>query len=359
MKKRTPKQKKPVFLYFVITVLTIALIALGALTLLSMAKLNELQLRLTQLHQTVQELSASAELLTEQANTLALEESAPQDNNTPEPPPSSEAESQEEGMLSPSQGTTFTDNTDSNMDNLLSQIQQYLPQNNGIWSVYVCDLVKDSEGVINEHPMQAASLIKLFIMGAVYEKYETLSAQYGSETLDSYLRPMITVSDNDAANTLVSYLGNGDSAAGMAAVNSFCQAHGYTSTSMGRLLLQSNEYGDNYTSATDCGRFLREIYQINAGTAVNATLSHADAMFSLLQQQERRNKIPAAMPDGVQVANKTGELGNVENDAGIIYNTANDLIICFMSENLSATGDAQNVIAQNARSIYGYYNETA
>ena len=170
---------------------------------------------------------------------------------------------------------------------------------------------------------------------------------------------MITVSDNDAANTLVNMLGGGDDSAGMDVVNAFCQAHGYTSTSMGRLLLHSNENGDNYTSVNDCGHFLKEIYQINAGTAEKPTLSHADAMYSLLKMQERRNKIPADMPEGVSVANKTGELDNVENDVGIIYNTAKgiDLVVCFMSQNLSSTGNAQETIAQDSRMIYGYYNE--
>ena len=73
--------------------------------------------------------------------------------------------------------------------------------------------------------MQAASLIKLFIMGAVYENYDSLSQQYGSATLDSYLTPMITVSDNDAANSLVSCLGSGDSTTGTQKVNSFCQSY--------------------------------------------------------------------------------------------------------------------------------------
>ena len=40
----------------------------------------------------------------------------------------------------------------------------------------------------------------------------------------------------------------------------------------------------------------------------------------LLAAQTRRNKIPAQMPSGVSIANKTGELSDVENDAGIIYN---------------------------------------
>ena len=48
--------------------------------------------------------------------------------------------------------------------------------------------------------------------------------------------------------------------------------------------------------------------------------------------QQRKNKIPAQLPEGVGTANKTGELDTVENDAAIIYDTAKgiDLVVCFM-----------------------------
>ena len=268
--------------------------------------------------------------------------------------------SDDDGPISPSHGSSAFDNkSDEKMDTLVSQVQSKLPVSNGSWSVYICDLSGGSEATINDSPMQAASLIKLFIMGAVYENYDSLSQQYGSATLDSYLTPMITVSDNDAANSLVSCLGSGDSTAGMQKVNSFCQSHGYTNTSMGRLLLASNEFGDNYTSAYDCGKFLKEIYQICSGTTQTPSLLHAEEMYSLLKQQQRTNKIPAALPEGVSVANKTGELSDVENDAGILYNAqgGNDLVIVFLSQNLSSPGEAQNTIAQLSRSIYLYYND--
>ena len=268
--------------------------------------------------------------------------------------------SDDDGTISPSHGSSAFDNkSDEKMDTLVTQIQSQLPGSNGSWSVYICDLSGGSEATINDSPMQAASLIKLFIMGAVYENYDSLSQQYGSATLDSYLTPMITVSDNDAANSLVSCLGSGDSTAGMQKVNSFCQSHGYTNTSMGRLLLASNEFGDNYTSAYDCGKFLKEIYQICSGTTQTPSLLHAEEMYSLLKQQQRTNKIPAALPEGVSVANKTGELSDVENDAGILYNAqgGNDLVIVFLSQNLSSPGEAQNTIAQLSRSIYLYYND--
>lgn len=243
--------------------------------------------------------------------------------------------------------------TDEALEELLSQVQSALPAENGSWSVYVADLVKGTEGSIDDHRMQAASLIKLYIMGAVYEQYDTLTEQYGKDVIDDTLYPMITVSDNTAANTLVEYLGNGDTSAGMTAVNDYCMAHGYYRTSMGRLLLQSNENGDNYTSVADCGHFLGMVYEGN--TEENP---HAEDMLALLAAQERRHKIPAQMPEGVSVANKTGELDTVENDAAILYDTANDLILVFMSEDLTDTGAAQSTIAQLARQCYDYYNVT-
>lgn len=352
---------KPVFLYVVIAVLSLTVAALGAMSFLSLNHLVTLQQKVQTLSNTVQEISASANTLTAQADQLEQlqAQEATAQSTSSEVSAASDISSAQEGMLSPSSSTTFTDNTDTSMDNLLNQVQTLLPQNNGTWSVYVCNLSLDSSGTINDTPMQAASLIKLYIMGAVYEDYETLAQTYSTDSLDSNISAMITVSDNDAANTLINWLGNGDNAAGMAKVNTFCQSHGFTSTQMNRLLLASSENGDNYTSAKDCGTFLKQIYQIANGTLSESTLPHAETMYYHLKMQQRKNKIPAQLPEGVHTASKTGELSTVENDAAIIFDTARgiDLVVCFMSQNLSDTGAAQTAIASNARAIYGYYNE--
>lgn len=278
-----------------------------------------------------------------------------------EPAPEETASIQEgQGTLSPpseseggsvfgSSASSETAGTDEKLQGVLSNLA--LPAGNGTWSVYVCDLVNNTEGAIQNARMQAASLIKLYIMGAVYENYDSIIAQYGQSSVDSNLYSMITVSDNDAANTLVSYLGGGDSSAGMTVVNDFCSEKGYSSTHMGRLLLASNQYDDNYTSVSDCGHFLKEVYEGSKESDV-----HAQAEFDLLAAQTRRNKIPAQMPAGVSIANKTGELSDVENDAGIIYNSSNDLIIVFMSENVLQPGTAQSTIASLSRQIYDSYS---
>lgn len=368
--------KKPVFLYVVIAVLVVAVAALGAVSFLSLNHLVTLQQKVQSLSDTVQDISTNANTLISQADQLeqlkeqeasvqaATGESSSADvqassSESTEASSDSTASTQQEGALSPSSGTTFTDNSDDSLDNLLNQVQALLPQDNGTWSVYVCNLSLDSDGVINDTPMQAASLIKLYIMGAVYENYDSLAQSHSSDELDNNISSMITVSDNDAANTLVNWLGNGDDGAGMAKVNEFCQNHGFTSTQMNRMLLASSENGDNYTSVRDCGTFLKEIYQISNGTISDSTLPNAEAMYYQLKMQQRKNKIPAQLPEGVHTANKTGELDTVENDAAIIFDTAKgiNLVVCFMSQDLTDTGAAQQTIAADARAIYGYYNE--
>ena len=265
--------------------------------------------------------------------------------------PSSSSESSESVFNGSGAGTSSEPVTDEKLETILKQVQSQLPAENGTWAVFISDLVNGTEGSLNDQKMQAASLIKLYIMGAVYENYDQITGQYGRDSVDSNLYSMITVSDNDAANTLTTYLGGGNSSAGMQAVNSFCQEHGYTQTHMGRMLLASNENDDNYTSVGDCGHLLQEIYKQDT-----SGYTHPADMFNLLKAQTRCNKIPAQLPEGVKTANKTGELDNVENDAGIIYDSKNDVVIVFMSQNLSSAGSAQNTIATLSRTIYDYYN---
>ena len=181
-------------------------------------------------------------------------------------------------------------------------------------------------------------------MGAVYEIYEKLTTAAGKEKIDGLLHSMITVSDNEAANTLTKLLGNQDAKAGREVVNAYCKNQGYEESSMGRMLLESNVESDNYTSVKDCGLFLERVY--------NKRLPHAEEMLALLKQQERTGKIPAGVPSGIETANKTGELSNVENDAAIVFAGENPYVLCIMSENLKDAAGARKIIVNLSSGIY-------
>jgi beta-lactamase class A len=210
-------------------------------------------------------------------------------------------------------------------------------------------------------PMQAASLIKLYIAGAVWEQISAVRAlENGEGETDSLLLAMLAESDNTAANTLTSRLGQGDDAAGRQAVNDYCKRHGYADTHMGRMLLESNASDDNYTSVRDCSRFLKNIW-LSSGEAGAADayayetdMPGAAQILQALEQQVRTGKIPAGVPSGVKTANKTGELDDVQNDAAIVFLSDRPYCISVMIQNVTASGTAIQTITQVSADVYQY-----
>ena len=71
-----------------------------------------------------------------------------------------------------------------------------------------------------------------------------------------------------------------------------------------------------------------------------------------MKNQLTRTKIPAGIPDGVIVANKTGELYTVENDSAVIYSENGDYILCIMTNDVQDTYKARNVISDVSMKLY-------
>ncbi len=113
---------------------------------------------------------------------------------------------------------------------------------------------------------------------------------------------------------------------------------------MGRMLLETGTDRENYTSVRDCGMFLKKIYK--------GEIPYGEDMMNLLKQQERRGKIPAGVPQGVVVANKTGELDVVENDAAVVFKDNCPYILCVMSEDVRDTSAARQTIVQISSGVY-------
>ena len=280
------------------------------------------------LQEKIQELNGKIELLGEEINLQKQEkESAEIENQAIEP------ENYEEKQ------EAFPDKTGT-----LSAAVQSGTDRGEEWGVTVKECTNGNMTVINDQKMIAASLIKLYIMGAVYESYDNLCQKNGEEYIDQLLTSMITVSDNEAANHLVRLLGQGDEDAGKQAVNVFCVTNDYTSSNMGRMLLETGTDKENYTSPQDCVKFLWDIYQ--------GVFPHSQDMLELLKAQERTGKIPAGIPDGVETANKTGELENVENDAAIVWAGEHPYIVCIMSSNLQNASEARERIVSMSSLIY-------
>lgn len=236
-------------------------------------------------------------------------------------------------------------------DKITSMISGY----QGDWSVYLKDLKSGNTMEINEHAMQSASLIKLYIAGTTLELIEN-GELTETDTITHALHEMITVSDNESSNVLVRSFcdESGDFQTGLAKVNDFIQRMGFTNT------VQVNGIADpslwvsdgriNETSAADCGKLLEMIYN-------RELVSHyASYRFeNLLNNQEVNYKIPAGLPEGTHISHKTGEVDNTENDAAIIYTPYGDYIFCILSTDLSDTGSAVDHIHEITTMVYDWF----
>lgn len=239
------------------------------------------------------------------------------------------------------------------------------------WSLAYEDL-NDGQtyGYHEEEILQSASVVKLFIMGAVYrymcyppEGEEAI--QFGEEysgQLKEVITSMITVSDNDCANLLIERLGEGDFTLGAQRIGEFCKENGYIGTSIGRRFLEQNPSGDNYTTAADTRKFLSDLYH---GTLINEEAS--EKMLEIVKGQTRKNKIPSSLPEGFTSANKTGEmsegygLGCIENDSAIIFppeGMGEGYILTVMSTELGGrNGEAIQIITQVSSMVAEWYTE--
>ncbi len=236
-------------------------------------------------------------------------------------------------------------------EELISMTDSY----SGNWAVYVKNLTNGESISVNSHPMESASLIKLYIMGAVMEQIHNGTLEE-TDTIDHLLNEMITVSDNEASNELVRYLSKDhDHEDGLTCVNSFAKRHGFEDTQQVNGLedsrLRHNPSLINETSARDCGELLADIYD---GTLVSHLASRK--MEDLLLDQQSTYKIPAALPNNAVCANKTGEVSDAENDAAIIYSPGGDYILCIMSGKWSSGNEAISHIRDISRIVYNHFN---
>ena len=94
--------------------------------------------------------------------------------------------------------------------------------------------------------------------------------------------------------------------------------------------------------------------RIYKGTCVSSKYSRE--MKNLLLRQTRRWKIPAGVPAGVRVANKTGETSSVQHDMAIVYGKKTDYIICVFSST-GNEGYAVPRIRNISRTVYNCLNK--
>lgn len=235
---------------------------------------------------------------------------------------------------------------------LEAALEQLLSGVDDEWAVYVEPLSGESITVVSANiqpdaPLISASIIKMFIMAAVYDQVNQGLLDADSVYPDVYA--MITSSSNEAANRLVHLLGGGDETAGMEAVNAYAAAIGCRETALNRLMLVENGL-QNYVSCRDCALLLRQIYN---GQCVSP--EYSAVMLQILLEQTSTDFLPAGVPDGVPIAHKTGNLlGLCHGDVGIVMAESNPYIVCIICNNPTDMGAAMARIPEISATVYRY-----
>ena len=224
----------------------------------------------------------------------------------------------------------------------------------GEWSVYVQNLSTNQSLVFNDKALNSASVMKLFIMETVYEAFDN-----GTMTRDGdmvyLLRNMIINSSNDSSNRLLTILGDGDLAAGIAKVNDFILRHGYTSETAIHNGFQDpattlDADHPNVVRAKDVGLLLSRVY--NREFISRRVCNEIEQM---MLEQGTRYKIPRGVPDWVDVGNKSGETSDTANDAAVVYASSVDYILVVLSHGWSNENAANDNVVKVSALVYDFF----
>lgn len=219
--------------------------------------------------------------------------------------------------------------------------------------------------IYQNEKMRSASMIKVFLLAAAIENVRDgklsldmriplkssdkvggsgILCGYADGTilsLDTILRLMITESDNTATNMVIDLLGKDN-------INKYIQRNGYSDTILMRKMMDFaavNAGLENYTSVTDLGNIFQKIYNHEC-----VGYKEDEIMLSYLKGQTDKECFPTALP-GAVIAHKTGELGGLYDDGGIIYMNGRDIILVIMTENYSSRYRAIELMKTMAKTV--------
>ncbi len=169
-------------------------------------------------------------------------------------------------------------------------------------------------------------------------------------TVHELIVPMIQVSDNTAANILITHFG-------FDAINATAHHAAMKHTALRRHFLDTPailKHHDNRTTPQDMANLL---FQIERGTreAIRTVASPEScrAMIQIMLGQTDRDKIPAGVPHGVAIANKTGELTGTRADVAIVDPFGNSpYVIAVYTMQLNDWSGGASGIADISRLVY-------
>jgi beta-lactamase class A len=173
-------------------------------------------------------------------------------------------------------------------------------------------------------------------------QYQPVGTRYSVlETLSE----MITVSDNTATNMLITRLG------GAEMLNQRFREWGLTKTTIQQLLPDLE--GTNTTTPKELAELL---VKVNQGELLS--LRSRDRMFGIMRHTVTNTLLPAGLPPEATIAHKTGDIGSMVGDTGVIdAPNGKRYIMTVMVQRPHNDDRAQELIRQISRTAYDYLSK--
>lgn len=157
---------------------------------------------------------------------------------------------------------------------------------------------------------------------------------------------MIVVSDNSATNMMIDFVG-------MERVNETMQDLDLVETRLQRKMMDTEAWQQNRENLSTPNEAARLLAQLYRGEILNR--ESCDEILRILSIP-KSGRIRARLPDNVRVAHKTGSVGGVIVDNGIVYVENRPFVVAVMTNWVTDPAVAESTIAQIAQVAYAYFS---
>jgi beta-lactamase class A len=158
---------------------------------------------------------------------------------------------------------------------------------------------------------------------------------------------MIIISDNSATNMLIKRLG------GISSLNQRFQTWGLTATAIRNPLPDLD--GENTTSPEDMAKLLAAVTQGDL-----LSLRSRDRLLETMRRTETNTLLPQGLGAGAIIAHKTGDIGALVGDVGVIdMPSGRRYIAAVMVRRPTNDERAQELIREISRATYEYLNQAS
>lgn len=258
------------------------------------------------------------------------------------------------------------------LDASIADVDQHL---DGVMGVAIEDLTTGQELVLRaDDVFPQASAIKIAVVAELYHQAQQgklkltdlytvqssdvvpdsdimggLTPGVTSVTLRDLATMVMAVSDNSAANVLIDKVG-------MNHVNALMDSIGLPHTRLRRKMMDLKAAGEgreNISTPHEMMRLLASLYQ---GKVLNKEMT--EDFFKMLSTH-KGSDIPRDLPEGLKIANKSGELEGVRNDSGVVFVPNRPYVICVMTTYLRRERDGDDAIAKVSLEAYRMFDRLA